>query len=184
MKNIIKIAAFLFSFLLFNLSWFSACNIISAEEELTFVLPGDFNGTAVDSWKIRWIDSDGNPQSRVYMPGKSVSITAAKNSVTPVLASPVYRNKGTAAECYGLLYPFTDWLSYKTGFVAGIFYSLWIQSTDGMQQKQRWINFFNWRRFLEECSRFENPWLLDRERILKAIAAGSFKKSDLRIKNR
>ena len=49
-----------------------------------------------------------------------------------------------------------------------------------VEEKRRYLSFFNWQRFMEECRRIEDPSLLDRELILESIAEGSFKKSKLK----
>ena len=45
-----------------------------------------------------------------------------------------------------------------------------------------YLSKFNWQKFMEECRIFEeNVWKLDKERIMKKISSGNFKKSDLKL---
>ena len=48
---------------------------------------------------------------------------------------------------------------------------------------QDYVSRFNWQRLYDECDEYEDPWVLDMDRIVKSIAKGSFRKSDIQIMN-
>ncbi len=82
---------------------------------------------------------------------------------------------------YGAIYPYSMELKKEDGFSASVLYSLYAGTENGNSlQVGKYLANFNWQRFIEECRKIENPWMLDKSRIMKKIAAGTFSKNDLK----
>lgn len=82
---------------------------------------------------------------------------------------------------YGAIYPYTLELTKEDGFAASVLYSLYAGTKNGSrEQAGKYLATFNWSRFMEECRKLEDPWKLNKSRIMKDIASGSFSKNDLK----
>ena len=173
------------------ISFISACSAVSLDEEtVTFHLPPSHDFCS-DEWNIRWVTSEGEVKERSLKNTVAAKITLPKNSVAAVIARPECKQtlkkvnvplKDFLADknCFAAIYPFSSTLDKSNSFAAAVFMQVALCAADEKRQVQKFMNSFNWRRFCLECAAFENPWLLDKERIVKAIASGNFKKSDLK----
>lgn len=102
----------------------------------------------------------------------SVSIRVAKSGVTPVL---LYR--AGVLEPDGCIWPVDEHLDSYGGFASRILWRLLTESDAGSDPPDAVRAFcarFNWKRFSEVTAAVDNPWSLDQQAILQAIAAGTF----------
>ena len=175
MKTLIKSALFF----CFVFSAFCGCSLLCEKEAVSFVLPEAYNEQNVSSWKVVICDSSGISYSAVHASGKKAVLEFRKNSLSSVLAFPV-TDDGSIKNPYGTIYPFEVPLDYKNGFASGVLHSLFLSSENAPDEKERFLSRFNWQRFMKECALFEDPWLLDKEQIMKAIADGTFRKNVLK----
>lgn len=115
------------------------------------------------------------------IPGEQIVLTVRKNVCTPVLKEV---NEADTTVLYGTIYPYSTALTQKDSFAADVLQTLYCGADDSISesQKDNFLMRFNWQRFMEECRSYEEPWLLDKEKIMKAIASGSFKASDIKLK--
>ena len=80
------------------------------------------------------------------------------------------------------IYPYGNDLTYSDGFAAEVLFSISAAAVESDSCKNEYLSKFNWQKFMEECRAFEeNVWKLDKERIMKKISSGNFKKSDLKL---
>lgn len=131
-------------------------------------------------------------------PEEQITLTVRKNVCTPVIKEIVVSQNSVqnllqdtsqsstqdVTVLYGTIYPYGTILTQKDSFAADVLRTMYAATDDSASdsQIQNFFMRFNWQRFMEECRNYENPWLLDKEKIMKAIASGSFKVTDLRLK--
>jgi hypothetical protein len=172
-----------------------AFTIPSAVQDNGNVLSGNdvqqANGQSEQAWHISYVD-ENNVLQEITVPYTeedgtvSFTITLCKNFATPVLAWRPAREKPL-----GTIYPYKTTLTFEDGFAADILRTLYAgaekSGTDGKAattpqsalQVKEFLSKFNWSRFMEACTTYEDAWLLDRARILEKIATGTFKESDM-----
>lgn len=107
-------------------------------------------------------------------------ISVQKNTPSYVMAYPIAADGHEAGMPYGAIYPFSTKLRAEDGFAASILQELYCTCTKTETLDYN-IKHFNWQKFMELCREYENPWLINRNRIITAIKAGKFKKSDIKI---
>ena len=156
------------------------CEMISSTESVHI----DFSslGLLPDSWYISCFD--GEIEQRIVQDGreKSLSVIVEKNTPIGILVYPVVSSvKGRPL---GALYPFQSEISETGGFVAYIAERLYRGSENDGACSRDYLARFNWPKFIEICNEVDDPWKLDSERIISAIASGTFKKSDIKIKKK
>lgn len=145
---------------------FSSCSWFSLYEDVCFSLPE--NGT----WKI--YVSNGE---EFVAEGKEIVLRIIKNEPLAVIARPE-----NSLKSYGAIYPFNDELKEEFSFPAQVLYSLSLSSVNPENVKMHLLSTFNWRKFEEACMELgDSIWLVNKEILMKKIAAGTFKKSDLKI---
>ncbi|MBO5607005.1 MAG: hypothetical protein J5930_03845 [Treponema sp.] len=152
----------------------TGCVFFSSTEKCDFAIS---NAVTADYWIVSCYD--GNREISFCSDGTAFSLELPKNTSVGVLAYPVVN--GNKMLPYGTIYPHGSILTKRRGFSALTIDRLYRLSESGAQISQDYISRFNWQQFMDECEKCGDPWQIDGERILKAIAAGSFKKSDLKV---
>ena len=154
-----------------------------AEIRIPHELDGsDSRATAIvpNHWLFYVADGTGQPQAQTVQNGARISVSFSKNAYTALLAVPCALDGTVLAKPYGIIYPVGTTLTQKDGFAADVLRTMYVASTSGSQvQRQTFLAHFNWRKFMETCRTYEDPWMLDKPRILEAIAEGRLKKSDI-----
>lgn len=106
-------------------------------------------------------------------------------SETPVVITEenavFYKTRIPCENLYGTIYPFSNRLTKQDAFASDILQTLYFCSKESGSSSQldNYLARFNWERFLEKIREKENPWNLDRQKILSSIASGTFKVTDL-----
>ncbi|MBP5752363.1 MAG: hypothetical protein J6W60_05840 [Treponema sp.] len=160
---------------------FSGCAIFSLTETVDFSMEtealcrnagGDFQGIELFCVSSPEIES----HIRVQADCREFPFSLPKNYVSAVLAYPVV--DGFRKRPLGAVYPYSCKLDVTGGFVAEVLARVYrLAEGSGVQD---YLSRFNWQRLYDECAVYEDPWVLDMDRIVKAIAKGSFRKSDLK----
>ncbi len=100
----------------------------------------------------------------------SSDILLAKNRLTPVLA---YAND-IDEKPRGFVYPYSETLDAYGGFSAWILYKLLVCSNEESEKVHHYLSHFNWNRFLELISKYEDPWKLNQDLIFENISDRTF----------
>ena len=154
---------------IFPVILFFSCEFFTYTEHEKFSLP--YSG----EWSIK---TSRQPNSEeLFVLGESFYSEVNKNEATALLAYS-YADK----KIYGAIYPYKNDLTYLDGFAAEVLFSISASTLNSDSQKNEYLSKFNWEKFMEECRKFEEDvWKLDKERIMKKISSGNFKKSDLKL---
>ena len=179
-------------FLLLGCSEVQAVN--SSEEEVRIELPchtmdSEGNSVAVEFWNLAYSDGINCGKMQNLPSGTTIKAKVCKNRAASFFAEAVLpcsqnrKSKGIVRPA-GAIFPLNKELSFQNGFAASVLYSLYMGTCSGdAKDVQEFLTRFNWQKFEQTClEKTEDPWLLDKERIMKAISSGKFKKSDVRIK--
>lgn len=131
---------------------------------------------------LYWFTADCTIESRALTATETSSgtftLSVLKGSVTPVL---LYRPD--AVEPEGAIWPVTTSLDRTGGFSSRMLWRLLTETDENCgppEAVREWCCHFNWKRFTESVAAIEDPWSLDQQKILLAIAAGTFKLKDLK----
>lgn len=177
-----------------NICVLVSCNFFSDTEIVNFELPNIQNDL-----EILYFDSSGNLQKKVFTceelktqtsETRFIQIEVNKNSCTGVFAfcptklsnefSNVSNNICDSSKNFGCIYPYSTKLCSENAFASKTLFLLNAGSSNNFQQTQNFLNHFNWQRFLKDCAEKENIWSCNMENIMKKIASGTYKKSDLK----
>ncbi|MBO4403882.1 MAG: hypothetical protein J5780_00945 [Treponema sp.] len=173
-----KALNFLMLFFYFSFaSVLCSCGFLCEKEEVSFFLPDTYNEQSVTFWKVTVCDSNGICYSKICEAGKNAALEFNRNALSSVLAFP---SDVSGANPYGTVYPFDFPVDYKNGFASLVLYSLFLSSENTPAEKEWFLSRFNWQRFIKECAQLDDPWLLDKEQIMNAIAEGKFRKNLLK----
>ncbi|MBP5576287.1 MAG: hypothetical protein J6X67_05960 [Treponema sp.] len=179
-------------FLILGCSEVQAVN--SSEEEVRIELPcftkdSEGNYIPVEFWDMAYSDGINCGKMQKLASGSTIKAQVCKNRVASFCAEPVFscyqsREGNGTPRPTGAIFPLNQELSVQNGFAASVLYSLYLGTYSGnAKDVQEFLTRFNWQKFEQTClEKSEDPWLLDKERIMKAISSGKFKKSDVRIK--
>lgn len=124
---------------------------------------------------VSYIDSDCNYHNHCCNVNETASFVlfTEKNCVTPFLVTTT--DTETGCEFYtGFLYPFSTEFSIHGGFCAWIYIKLFQNSFQSKEEIVQFCSFFNWKRFYEKILSYDNPFILDDEKICSDIAARNF----------
>ena len=153
----------------------------SSKEDVRIELPcctmdSDGNYLPVEFWNMAYSDGINCGKMQMIPSGSTI-----KEPVFP--CAPNRENKGIPRPT-GAIFPLNTELSFQNGFAASVLYSLYMGSSCGnATDVQEFLTRFNWQKFEQTClEKSADPWLLDKERIMKAISSGKFKKSDIRLR--
>lgn len=142
-----------------------------------------------------WWTPDNEPEIRelteAEIAGHSVTLEMPKNSMTPVLIYPsILCRDENAPEArlpvprpIGCIWPVRSDLTASGGFSSRMLWRLLTEtdSSSGTPEEIRnYCAHFNWKRFCEQIDGIENPWDLDQQKILLAIAEGTFTLNSLK----
>lgn len=147
-----------------------SCIMFEENQDVLFLLP----------FESQWTVNISNETS-FQVNGNSFSCSLRKNNATGLVA--------TCSACdengeviVGAIYPHNFSLTQENAFPAQMLYSIVMSSTNSREQKDYCISTFNWKKFEESCHELgEDIWLVDRESVMRKIARGTFKKSDLKV---
>ena len=172
-------------YILLTACMFTAC-CYSTEEELCLSLP---QVPQASYCIITWTDEFNCEKTKRLSQSKAgaeqqLTLTLNKNGCSPVLVTFYDQEDRKCTYPYGLIFPHTKTLSQKDSFAAELLRALYVSAqNDSPVQVQNYLARFDWIRFMQTCRTYEDPWLLNKERLMKAIASGSFKKSDFQLLN-
>lgn len=157
---------------------FLSCSLFSLTETVEFSIGNEAG--QVDGMDVFCVSSP-DIESHLYVQAgvESLPFSVPVNYVSAVLAYPVV--SGFRQRPVGALYPYSCRMDVTGGFVAEVLARVY-RMAEG-ESVQDYVARFNWQRLYDECSLYEDPWILDMDRIVKAIAKGSFRKTDIQIKN-
>ena len=114
---------------------------------------------------------EGNPSS--------VTLEIRRGRVNPVLVYPL-EDRNIVGKPLGAVYPYNDMVTEKNGFAAFIAWSVFCLADGDPGAVHEYISYFNWEKLEEDLEEYGNPWELDCEAIIKNIADGTFRKTDLK----
>ena len=158
---------------------FSCSSPVLGDEE-DVVLSANSSYEQAASWRIVY-GSDFSEEKTITVKNLDhVVADLQKNTPSYILAYPISENGKDLSLPYGAIPPFSTKISPKDGFAASILKELYC-SSEKTEEIAYNIKHFNWLRFMEICREYENPWLINRSRIISAIHKGKFKKSDIKI---
>lgn len=125
---------------------------------------------------VVWWSKDNTPQQRELTAGEaaagSVTLTVQKEGVTPVM---LYQKD--VVEPAGCIWPVSTSITEKGGFCSRILWRLLTETDNSSgppEAIKAYCGRFNWKRFCDEVETIENPWELNQQKILKAVADGTF----------
>ncbi len=116
-----------------------------------------------------WADRSGNQQS-VSIATSSFTLNLPSDVVTPILI-----DIPDSEHPIGCVYPANTICTPAGGWAAHILFQF-LKKTQG-QNVRIYASQFNWKKLMDTASKIENPWQLDEETILNAIADGTFETS-------
>lgn len=137
------------------------------------------------NFKIVYIDTDENFKELYFdsisESGSTFKLQTTKDRFTPVLVifdvEPTENiSKG------GILYPLTTQADNASAFCAEIYIKLFLNSYEEKEDIRKFCSFFNWNRFYQKASSYENPFLLDEEKLCASIASGTFSERSFSLK--
>ena len=134
------------------------------------------------SWRVV-SGSDFGERNVLYVPRiDRLCLDVKKNTPSYILAYPLAADGTELSEPYGAIPPFSSALTAADGFASSILMELYCTEAETEAGALGYnIRHFNWQKFMELCRAYENPWLIERKRIIAAIQKGRFKKSDIKI---
>lgn len=98
------------------------------------------------------------------------SLLLTQNQLTPVLV--YFENEPFP---YGAIYPYSTEFSKHQGFSSRILFRFLNETqTTNKNLLRKHISFFNWEKFNEKVKTYENPWDLNQEILLEALAGKTF----------
>ncbi len=164
MKKHLFILNLIFTFIFFS------CSFYSEKETLVISFPD-----SQKEWHL--VKRVGEAEENFFLEaGQKVECEFDRNKPTSLLAYLDGEERPL-----GAIYPYSIRLQEKDGFAASVLYSLYCQSKQGGEETAYFLCRFNWQKFMESCrQKAEDPWSLDKERIMKAIASGHFSLRDIR----
>ena len=128
----------------------------------------------VKLWRIEYGFDFSGKKSFLTQDAENLCINIKKNEISYILAYPLKEDGTEAGLPFGAIMPYSRTLTEQDGFASSILCNLYCKENEYI------LNHFNWQKFMEQCREYENPWLLDRDRIQQAILKGKFKKSDIK----
>ncbi len=164
-------------FLLILSFLFVGCSLFSENTETIFSVEN--NSLDHDFYEVSVCTGDLVDEFFMQNNQNTFILDLPKNVVVGVLVYPI--KNGRRLLPLGAIYPFETLVTKKNGYAAYIADRLYRSSTDRPNQVQDFVSRFNWKKFIQTVEGFENPWFLDTDRIVKAIAAGNLKKTDFKI---
>lgn len=168
----------------------ASCSFFARTQAVEFAVP-EYAGTVpVEQWRIcvacGTVDGDGNVFREYSVPaGGALLLDLPKNYAAAVLAYPLAEENVADADVlkpWGAVFPWYTELAEQDGFAATVLYRLYRSADYSLQSGDQIRDFagrFNWKRFVPLCRKLSNQWLVDGTRVVQAIAAGKFKKTDL-----
>lgn len=123
-----------------------------------------------------WWSTDNVPNQRSLTASEadsgSVTLSVRKDNMTPVM---LYREN--VLEPAGCIWPVSSIMDAAGGFSARMLWRLLTESDSASGPQEAvcaYCERFNWKRFCDVVATIENPWELNQQKILKAIADGTF----------
>ena len=159
---------FILFFVTFLNLMFVTCSAFSTTEELSISLK---EISFKESIECVYISTDGKIVNEFYE-GEETVITVFKNTPTPVL----FRD-----EKYGIIYPYTLELDKASAFCADVFLTMYKASNSQKESSLLYLQQFNWAKLIECVSEYDDPWLLNKQKIMEAIADGTFTKRSITL---
>lgn len=179
MRNILHIITILLCPVFISSISLGCTTSIAEDEEAEFIPIRDASSLATE-WNIVY-GSEFSEEKKTYTnTPSSIYLSLQKNKPSYILAYPYPDNSEQQSTPYGAIFPFSTQITKEDGFAASILQELYCshERTESLEYN---INHFNWQKFMELCREYENPWLINRNKIITAIKKGKFKKSDIKI---
>lgn len=154
----------------------TACSFIEEEAEVAFELK-DCNLKSSDFLLVEYYDKEGFLKHKKIKACNKIYLNLEKGLVTSVLVKKLPSKKEDFS--FGTIYPYSTDLTLSSSFAAEVFSGIMQASKSCKKESLDFLTYFNWSKFIEETSFYPNI-LYDKARIMKAIAAKTFKKSDLK----
>ena len=135
--------------------------------------------------QILYIDENKNLTTLNFDENSSVNpfyIRVHKNELTPLVI--IFSDEKNLCDHYtGIFYPVCKEFSVHAGFCAYIYLQLLLNSNQKSEDIVEYCNHFNWQRFYEKVLTYENPFLLDSQRLCQDIARHNFSERSFKIKS-
>jgi hypothetical protein len=123
----------------------------------------------LDGWLL--VTGSGGKAVNRFVPSgtRSVTVEVRKNAMSPVLAYPLSTHDAGGVSFFlpaGCVYPISTDTGWKEGFEAEVMLSLLVSGVD--------VSHFNWKRLHDLIASVENPWNMDKAKIMSQIGSKSF----------
>ena len=153
-----------------------SCQVFAEDECLDFTLPAwpDYL-PKLEGWKVTVYSPGREAVEDFYEVGpgaKKMALRLDKNIPCGISVKPLTQNRFFKPA--GTIYPYSRKITWSGGYAAHL-YKIIPQSTN-----------FNWERLLEALENSDpsyNPWLLDSQQLLQAIAWHNFNANKLKLSN-
>ena len=132
-------------------------------------------------WEVEFLEGEGSVRTERTGSG-TIQVLASKGSVVPVLVWPLDEEGRRFARPLGCIFPYGAELDLYGGFCASVYMGIFSDMEGDFNERQCWLDFFNWEKLLLTVKQFENPWELDMQRIKSKIENRSISKTDFVIK--
>lgn len=170
---------------IFTAELISCGGLFSAAEAVSFTLPSWPPDSDAEYPPLAWWEAEysagGKPEIfriSADRSGKTAEIEVPKGRPCALLVQPVTDHNGITAAFFspaGAVYPYTSDISWRNGFTASVFLALCAaENAAGTDEAQTssYLSRFNWNRFSSSLP--DNPWLLDKNAVCRAVALHAF----------
>ncbi|MBO6177333.1 MAG: hypothetical protein J6O39_07315 [Treponema sp.] len=158
---------------------FSACSFYENKEQtvLSLKVPEEFSDE--EYWIVEYFDRNRRFCTVKVCRNDSFSVAVVRNAACAFSARPSEDGKVKTDCVLGTVYPYGSVLT-REGCLASCVYNALVRAgKNNTEELFDFLDRFNWKKLMEECARHPDT-VYDLDRIIKAVAAGTFKKGDLK----
>ena len=166
-------------FVIFLGMMFCACSFYENNEEAFFSLNVPEEFSEVQYWIVEYFDRNRNLCRMKVCRDDLFSVSVARNSTCAFSARPAENKNVKTESVIGTVYPYDSVLTSEGCFASDVYNGLVRGCINNTEELFDFLDRFNWKKLMEECARHPDT-VYDLDRIIKAVAAGTFKKGDLK----